>query len=58
MTTAQLLRFPNLRAPCRCCGTRVYTMRELNLSPGQDGRCYHCFDLARGLAPHVPAPRR
>ena len=40
-------RFLDLRRPCRSCGTRAYTTRELNLHPGQVFTCYACFDKQR-----------
>jgi hypothetical protein len=35
---------------CRRCGSTAYTRRELNLHPGQNWRCYICFDRARGFS--------
>ncbi len=32
---------------CRSCGTRIYSVRELNAAEGQAWRCYRCFDAAR-----------
>jgi len=43
-----VLAFPNLQASCRKCGATRWTMRELNLHEGQDGRCYFCFDEVKG----------
>lgn len=40
-------RFLNLSGTCRQCGSTAYTVRELTLHPGQQFRCYSCFDRAR-----------
>lgn len=42
-----VLPFPNIQGRCVSCRTNAYTLRELNLADGQDGRCYTCFDKAR-----------
>ena len=48
-----MLLDPSRPEVCRSCLTTRYTWRELHVSPGQAGRCYRCFDAARGNAPTV-----
>lgn len=44
-----LIQFPNIIGRCRGCGTKAYTVKELNLHEDQKMICYYCLEEQRGL---------
>ena len=44
---AAIVEMPVRQGKCRDCGTTRYTTKELNVTDGQDWRCYVCFDNKR-----------